>query len=49
MDVCRKGVLYMCDSHDETTHNIDWAYQNQLNKEWKEAHPEAEYIGWTSI
>lgn len=38
----------MCDEVDHN-HDIDWAYQNQLNKEWKETHPESEYKGWWSI
>jgi len=38
----------MCDdpNHD---HEMNWELQNRLMKEWKEAHPEAEFIGWTSI
>jgi hypothetical protein len=49
MDVCRQGVFYMCDSHDEGTHQIDWAYQNELRKQWLIDNPDSQYIGWMSI
>jgi hypothetical protein len=39
----------MCDSHDELTHQIDWAYQNQLRAQWLLDNPNAEYEGWMSI
>jgi hypothetical protein len=39
----------MCDSHDELTHQIDWAYQNQLRAQWLLDNPNAEYGGWMSI
>jgi hypothetical protein len=39
----------MCDSHDQRTHEINWAYQNQLRKQWLLDNPEAEYEGWMSI
>ena len=39
----------MCADHDEITHQINWAYQNQLRKQWLIDHPEAEYEGWMSI
>jgi hypothetical protein len=39
----------MCDSHDELTHQIDWAYQNQLRAQWLIDNPNAEYEGWMSI
>ena len=34
-------------SNEET--DIDWAYQNQLRKQWLEDNPDAGYIGWVSI
>ena len=49
LDVCRQGVFYMCDSHDQRTHEINWAYQNQLRGQWLLDNPEAEYEGWMSI
>jgi hypothetical protein len=39
----------MCDSHDKGTHEIDWAYQNKLHKQWLLDNPNAQYIGWMSI
>jgi len=38
----------MCDdpNHD---HAMNWAYQNQLRKEWLEQNPDAEHEGWMSI
>ena len=39
----------MCDSHDQRTHEINWAYQNQLREQWLVDNPEAEYEGWMSI
>jgi hypothetical protein len=39
----------MCDSHDELTHQIDWAYQNKLRSQWLLDNPDAQYIGWMSI
>lgn len=30
-------------------HEMDWAYQNQLREQWLKDHPDAEFIGWTSI
>lgn len=39
----------MCDSHDELTHQIDWAYQNQLRAQWLLDNPDTEYEGWMSI
>jgi hypothetical protein len=39
----------MCNSHDQRTHEINWAYQNQLRKQWLLDNPEAEYEGWMSI
>ncbi len=38
----------MCDDPNHN-HEMDWAKQNQLMKEWKEANPDAEYEGWMSI
>jgi hypothetical protein len=49
MDVSRQGVPYMCADHDEMTHQIDWAYQNELRKQWLLDNPDAQYIGWMSI
>jgi hypothetical protein len=39
----------MCANHDEMTHQIDWAYQNGLRKQWLLDNPDAQYIGWMSI
>ena len=39
----------MCDSHDEREHEINWAYQNELHKQWLADNPDAGYIGWMSI
>jgi hypothetical protein len=39
----------MCDSHNQGEHEIDWAYQNQLRKQWLLDNPDAAYIGWMSI
>lgn len=39
----------MCADHDEMTHQIDWAYQNQLRKQWLMDNPNAQYEGWMSI
>lgn len=39
----------MCDSHDQRTHEINWAHQNQLREQWLLDNPEAEYEGWMSI
>ena len=34
---------------DKESTDIDWAYQNALREQWLKDHPEAGYIGWTSI
>ena len=39
----------MCNSHDDLTHQINWAYQNELRKEWLLNNPNAQYEGWMSI
>ena len=39
----------MCAHHDEMTHQINWAYQNELRKQWLLDNPNAQYIGWMSI
>ena len=39
----------MCDSHDQGEHEIDWACQNELHKQWLINNPNAQYIGWMSI
>jgi len=39
----------MCDSHDQTTHEINWGYQNQLREQWLKDNPDLEYEGWMSI
>jgi hypothetical protein len=39
----------MCAEHDEMTHQINWAYQNELRKQWLIDNPDAQYIGWMSI
>ena len=39
----------MCNSHDDLTHQINWAYQNHLREQWLVDNPEAEYEGWMSI
>lgn len=31
------------------THQINWAYQNELRKQWLLDNPDAKYIGWMSI
>jgi hypothetical protein len=39
----------MCADHDEGTHEINWAYQNQLRAQWLLGNPNAQYEGWMSI
>jgi hypothetical protein len=39
----------MCADDDEMTHQINWAYQNQLRKQWLLDNPDSQYIGWMSI
>lgn len=39
----------MCPKCGKDTHEVDWALQNQLAREWKEANPNAKYEGWWSI
>jgi hypothetical protein len=39
----------MCADHDEMTHQINWAYQTELRKQWLLDNPDAQYIGWMSI
>jgi hypothetical protein len=39
----------MCANHDEMTHRINWAYQNELRKQWLLDNPDSQYIGWMSI
>lgn len=39
----------ICPKCGRDTHRTDWALQNKLAKEWKEANPDAKYGGWWSI
>ena len=38
----------MC-SDPNHCHDVDWAYQNQLNEQWKKDNPDAKSSGWWSI
>jgi len=33
----------------ERNTDIDWAYQNELRKQWLKDNPNAKYEGWWSI
>ena len=39
----------ICPKCGKDTHETDWAFQNNLHKEWKAANPDAKYQGWWSI
>jgi hypothetical protein len=38
----------MCNEIDHN-HDIDWAKQNELHKQWLVDNPDAGYTGWMSI
>ena len=39
-----EGLALMSEEQD-----IDWAYQNELRKQWLIDNPDAKYLGWVSI
>lgn len=39
----------LCDSCGEPTREINWQYQNELNRQWKLDNPSSGYGGWWSI
>jgi hypothetical protein len=34
---------------EDSDHEMDWAYQNQLREQWLKDNPDSEYRGWFSI
>ena len=39
----------ICDLCGKDTHEINWAQQNELHRQWKLEHPNATSDGWWSI
>jgi hypothetical protein len=38
-----------CPDCGQTSHRLDWKYQNELKRKWLKENPNARYQGWWSI
>jgi hypothetical protein len=47
--IYKNSAVGQCDSCGRPTHDMDWEYQNHLNRQWKLDNPNTTYGGWWSI